>query len=279
MVDAAVSIAPVAPRSSHRAERRAVGWGGAKQVVVRGASDFARSLLDLCVPPACPLCGADGVIEPPRLTPRCECRATFTEPDRGWCRGCGAPTGPHVPDCGDCQHCRREDAFPFCGAVSLGLHADRLRDAVLYAKTDGGRPAVRALGEDLRERWAERLAGFDLVAAVPHHWTARLHTSHDPAAELCDTLARGLNLPSRPRLVRKRHRTDKQARLTPTDRRANLRGAFNVPRPTSVAGKRVLLCDDVLTTGTTARRVTTALRAAGASEVFVAVLARGVGGT
>ncbi|QDT16270.1 DNA utilization protein GntX [Alienimonas californiensis] len=230
------------------------------------------------MPPACPLCGADGTLDPPRLTPRCDCRTAFADPACGWCRACGAPTGPHVPDCDDCPHCRREDPFPFAGAVSLGLHEGRLRDAVLYAKADGGRPTARALGEDLLDRWAERLTGFDLVAAVPHHWTDRLRTAHDPAAELCATLARGLHLPGRPRLVRKVRRTEKQTDLTPTDRRANLRGAFVVPRPAAAAGRRVLLCDDVLTTGATARRVTAALRAAGAREVAVAVFARGVGG-
>ena len=85
-------------------------------------------------------------------------------------------------------------------------------------------------------------------------------------------------MPCRPRAVRKTRRTAKQTDLVPTDRRANLRGAFAVPNPRGVAGRAVLLCDDVLTTGATARRVTAALRAAGAARVSVAVLARGVGG-
>ena len=113
---------------------------------------------------------------------------------------------------------------------------------------------------------------------MPHHWTARLATAHDPASEVCEALARGLDLPAAPRAVRKLRRTAKQAGLSPSARRANLRDAFAVRRPDAVRGKRVLLCDDVLTTGATARRVTAALRAAGAAEVFVAVLARGVGG-
>ncbi|MFH5806087.1 ComF family protein, partial [Alienimonas sp. DA493] len=271
---AAVLIAPAEP-----SPRIAAGRPGASSKGKRweAAKRLGRSLLDLCVPPACPLCGADGVPEPPRLTPRCDCR-TFVAPACGWCRACGAPTGPHVPDGDDCAHCRREEPFPFSGAVSLGLHEGRLREAVLHAKADGGRPAARALGEDLLDRWADRLTGFDLVAAVPHHWTDRLRTAHDPAAELCETLARGLRLPARPRLVRKRRRTPKQTDLTPTARRANLRGAFVLPRPAAVAGKRALLCDDVLTTGATARRVAAALRAAGATGVSVAVFARGVGG-
>ena len=113
---------------------------------------FGRALLDLCVPGACPLCGADGPVDPPRLTVRCGCRDRFASKLNGWCRGCGAPTGPLTPDADDCAHCRREAAFPFSGAVSLGLHDGPLREAVLRAKTDGGRPAARALAEDLLER-------------------------------------------------------------------------------------------------------------------------------
>ena len=261
-----------APAENAALRRRAVGLGG-------GALRFGRTLLDLCVPPACPLCGRDGELEPGRLTPRCDCRNVFADPVCGWCRGCGAPTGPHVPDAADCHHCRREDPFPFAGAVSLGLHEDALRDAVLKAKTDGGRPAARALAEDLLDRRGDplRAAGCNVVIAVPHHWSARLRHGHDAAAEVAAALAAGLGLPLK-RPVRKFRRTAKQAGQTPTDRRANLRGAFAVPRPAAVAGKTVLLCDDVLTTGTTARRVASALKAAGAGGVFVAVLARGVGG-
>ena len=260
------------PLRTDALRRRAVGLGA-------DALRFGRTLLDLCVPPACPLCGRDGELEPGRLTPRCECRAIFADPACGWCRGCGAPTGPHVPDAADCHHCRREDPFPFAGAVSLGLHEGDLRDAVLKAKADGGRPAARALTEGLLDRRGDavREAGCDLVVAVPHHWSARLRHGHDAAAEVAATLAAGLNLPLK-RPVKKARRTAKQAGQTPTDRRANLRGAFAVPRPGVVAGKTVLLCDDVLTTGTTARRVASVLKTVGAGGVFVAVLARGVGG-
>ena len=247
--------------------------------VAAAARGLARSALDLCVPPACPLCGADGLPEPGRLAPRCDCRATFSDPAAGWCAACGASLGPHVPDAADCRHCRREKPFPFAGAVSLGLHEDDLQSAVLTAKGEHGRPATRALAEDLLDRRGGVLRGWriDLVTAVPHHWLDRLGRGHDAPGELAAALAAGLGVPARPRLVTKSARTAKQASLTPGDRRGNLRDAFRVRRPAAVVGKTVLLCDDVLTTGTTARRVTAALRDAGADAVFVAVLARGVG--
>ena len=239
----------------------------------------ARGLLDLCVPPGCPLCGADGDPPPGRLTPECGCVATFADPAAGWCAACGASLGPHVPDAADCHHCRGEDRFPFAGVVSLGLHEDALRDAVLLAKSPPGRPAARSLGEALLDARGDVLRGWgvDVVTAVPHHWRDASARGFAPPAELAATLARGLGARPAPRLLRKTARTAKQASLTPTDRRANLRSAFAVRTPAAVAGRRVLLCDDVLTTGTTARRCARALRNAGAAAVFVAVFARGVG--
>ena len=238
-----------------------------------------RAVLDLCVPPGCPLCGADGVPPPGRLTPRCHCVRSFADPAAGWCAACGASLGPHVPDAADCHHCRREDRFPFAGCVSLGLHEGDLRDAVLIAKSPHGRPAARALGEALLEERADvlRAWGGDLVVPVPHHWRDAASRTFAPPAELAAALAAGLGVPCRPRALRKTARTAKQASLTPTDRRANLRAAFAVRRPAAVAGERVLLCDDVLTTGTTARRCARALLDAGAAAVLVAVFARGVG--
>ena len=243
------------------------------------AAAGVRGLLDLCVPPACPLCGADGEVPAGRLTPRCGCVAAFAHPAAGWCAACGASLGPHVPDAADCHHCRREDPFPFAGAVSLGLHEDDLREAVLLAKSPHGRPAARALGEALLDARGAVLRSWeiDLVTAVPHHWRDAAGRTFAPPGELAAALAAGLNVPCRPRLLRKAARTAKQASLTPTDRRANLRAAFAVRTAGAVAGKRILLCDDVLTTGTTARRATAALRSAGAAAVSVAVFARGVG--
>ena len=250
-----------------------------RHAVAAGSASLVRGLLDLCVPPACPLCGADGPVPPGRLTPRCGCVAAFAHPNAGWCGACGASLGPQVPDAADCHHCRREDPFPFAGTVSLGLHEDELRDAVLQAKSPRGRPAARALGEALLNARGDVLRSWnvDFVTAVPHHWRDAASRTFAPPAELAAALAAGLGIPCRTRLLRKAGRTAKQASLTPTARRANLRDAFLVRRPAEVSGKRVLLCDDVLTTGTTARRAAAALRSAGAAAVSVAVFARGVG--
>jgi adenine/guanine phosphoribosyltransferase-like PRPP-binding protein len=75
-------------------------------------------------------------------------------------------------------------------------------------------------------------------------------------------------------LLRRQRATKSQAGLNPHERRANVRGAFFVPRPEVVRGRNVLLIDDIYTTGATARASSSALRKAGAATVWVATVAR-----
>lgn len=159
-----------------------------------------------------------------------------------------------------------------------------MRDAMHALKYSGLRPAARGLGRMLAEAIAQLAADTPaemLVVPVPLHRAkqagrgfnqarllaaqalARLRRTH-PAWRL--TLAPGL-------LVRPRA-TQSQAGLTPRQRRINLRGAFRVAMPEAVAGKHVLVIDDILTTGATARAAAKALLNAGAATVWVATLAR-----
>ena len=86
--------------------------------------DFGRAAFDLVVPVTCPLCDVVRAATPGRFTPPCDCVDAFAEAGTGWCRACGAATGPHTGLTDDCTHCRREASFPFRGVVSLGLSED-----------------------------------------------------------------------------------------------------------------------------------------------------------
>ena len=182
-----------------------------------------------------------------------------------------------------CRTCRLAPP-PFARAVAYGPYEGRMRDAIHALKYDGMRPAAMGLGRALAIAIAQlaATAPADLLAVpVPLHRSkssargfnqARLLASEALAAlrrthpEWHLTLAADT-------LLRQRS-TGTQAGLTPRQRRINVRGAFRVADNSTVAGRHILLIDDILTTGATARAAAQALLKAGAETVWVATLAR-----
>lgn len=152
-----------------------------------------------------------------------------------------------------------------------------MRAAVLAAKRAGGEPAARWLADQIWERRGQDLAalGIDLVVPVPQHWTRRLLSPHNTAELIARRLASRLKVRFSRHILAKTRRTPGQTTLSPSARRQNLRGVFLSAR--HLDGRRVLLVDDVLTTGTTAHQATGALLDAGAEAVWVAAAARGIG--
>jgi ComF family protein len=163
---------------------------------------------------------------------------------------------------------------------------DRARAALAY--DDASRPLVLGLkhGDQTHAapayaRWLQRAAGpllaeADVIAPVPLHRWRLWHRRYNQAALLALALGRAGGVPVVPDLLVRRKRTPSQGGLNRTERRRNVRGAF-VVRPghaARVKGARVLLVDDVLTTGATVSECAKALRRAGAAAVDIAVLAR-----
>jgi len=119
----------------------------------------------------------------------------------------------------------------------------------------------------------------DLLTSVPLHWRRRLRRGFDQADLLGQRLSRFLQIPLSERNLRRIRATASQTGLSESKRRENVRGAFGVRRPDEVKGKRVLLVDDVMTTGATASECARTLISAGAKEVSVLVVARAQPGT
>jgi ComF family protein len=131
----------------------------------------------------------------------------------------------------------------------------------------------------------------DLVVPVPLHWVRRVQRGFNQAGLLCQEIAARFGLAVAPRALRRTRRTHSQTTFSRLRREANVRDAF-VARSTAdgrgavgrllerlggrvaLLGKRILLVDDVLTTGATCHECARALRAAGAREVLVATVAR-----
>ncbi len=226
---------------------------------------------DLLWPPRCVFCGVEtegaGGAARNRGAEVCDsCSRSLASGDSR-CSRCGQP-GDDDP-CGRCNARLGE-----CGGlVVLGTYADAIRDAVLRAKRPTGDLITAGLAALIVAQHGERLRRWhpDLVVPVPMYWTRRLMRGTSAADELAQGIAVGLGLPLR-RAVRRARPTAMQNTLPRSERRANVAGAFRAGR--SVIGRRVLLVDDVTTTGATLAACSAALLSAGAAAVYAAVAAR-----
>lgn len=243
---------------------------------------LARGATDFIYPPACRLCGAElpepveGVPDPP---PFCEkCRGELLATRTLACIRCGAAIGPYLDPHVPCSLCR-DERFAFERVIRIGVYDGVLRDACLRSKNPGSEALAAAMAELLWACEAEALkaARPDVVVPVPHHWLRRFYRPHNAAETLGQVWGGRLNVPCAPHILQKCRWTRPQARLSPHERRANLRNAFRSIRVEGLAGSTVLLADDVMTTGTTAHETAKVLIAAGAARVVVAVVARGLG--
>ena len=227
------------------------------------AARLAGAGADLLFPPRCRWCRFEGDALHAGLCERC--RGDFIE-TRARCPRCGFPSVAAA-------HCCPRGPTVWEGIVVLGGYADELRDAVLRMKRPGAENLALSLATLLAEKHRAVLDAVrpDAIVPVPMHWWRRAGRGTSAA----DEIARGV-VASRggrflPALFRVRP-TRMQNELPPEDRAANVADAFRVRR--DVAARRLLVIDDVVTTGATLAACCHALRAAGAATVHVAALAK-----
>jgi ComF family protein len=135
--------------------------------------------------------------------------------------------------------------------------------------------AGRLLARRIRDQqWQDQP---EIVVPTPMHWTRRMWRGVNAPAIIAESLAQELALPCVPDLLRVVRNVAKQATLTPSRRRRNMRGAFQSSQSYSFVDRHILLIDDVLTTGATANALAQPLLRSGAKSVSVAVIARGIG--
>jgi ComF family protein len=192
------------------------------------------------------------------------------------CRQCAAriPFAPD-PDAPGCPTCLGQ-RWHFETAVALGRYENVFRRAVLRTKLPAEEPLTRTLGRLLISRHADALRGFkpDLIVPIPMHWRRRWVRSVNNAEVIARVIGGLLKAPCKPRVLKRQRLTAPHGQLSHRQRQENIRGAFSVRHAALVRNRRILLIDDILTTGATCNEAAKMLRQAGAAAVAVAVIAR-----
>lgn len=238
----------------------------AARAVAAGVKDVTEGVLDLIYPPFCLVCEKPGSY----LCPDCVGKITLI--DYPYCRTCGAPS--ETARCRECQ----DREFAFEASRSAAIYDDTLRKSIHALKYSFYAALAEPLGDLMADRFGQtRLAGkTDLVVPVPIHRSRMLargfNQSEELARRLCARTGMRMEAGALVQIRKTRHQVD----LEPVERQANVRGAFAVRNPESVRGKRILLIDDVFTTGATLNEAASALRSAGAGSVQVYTLARSI---
>jgi len=220
----------------------------------------AGVVLDLLLPERCPVCGAPLQGGGTALCPDCFSALRFAVAPV--CDRCGRP----LPASGA------------CACIASGVVRQR-RFAVIYGDVSsdlilrfkhGDRPDLAGrLATWMARAGADLLTEADLLVPVPIHWTRLVSRQYNQAAELARRLSVLSGTPWDARALVRVRRTPSQGRFSARARRANVAGAFAVRSVPGLDGRRVLLIDDVVTTGATVEACAKALLAAGAASVSV----------
>jgi ComF family protein len=249
-------------------------------IAVLAALRTARdAVVSVVFPAPCRIC--EKVLDTASRVPVCpDCLASFSRISPPWCTQCGRPVvSRQVADSPNflCRLCRLE-TYSFGFARSFAYYDDPMVRAILLVKHDGVTPLASWFADRLAEITARDAKDFcaDVVVPVPLHPARLCERGYNQAELIARPLARKLHLKLGPYLLaRTKPRPDK-LRLTQHERWTSVRGAYETRTGVRVDNLRVLLVDDVMTTGATLDACSRALRKAGAASVAALTVARAI---
>ncbi|MCD8120985.1 MAG: ComF family protein [Clostridiales bacterium] len=235
-----------------------------------------NAAINLLFPRRCPVCGEIVVPERNLICP--ECVKKLSPVKEPTCRRCGKEVyGDPEEYCADCLRHKRS----FESGAALLNYNDAARKSVAAVKYRNRREYLDfyAAAMDLRFRKLVASWRADVLVPIPIHSSRRRERGYNQAEELAGRLGKRWGIPVDRRLLVRSRRTAPQRELNPAERLANLQAAFAVHLARSEADvpKRVILIDDIYTTGSTMEACTRVLKQAGVEKVHFLVICIGGG--
>lgn len=228
--------------------------------------------MELALPWQCPLCGER---ENRGDETFCDDCLTQLHPPGNCCGRCGAIMGPYASPTKNCPHCRRRP-YRFRAARCLNMYDGVLKTVIIRSKSSYSSAPLVGLGRLLiavQQAWLTQIE-VDCILPIPQSWLTRLRRNFNPADILAGCVGRQLGVTVDRHLLCRRGLRPPQKRVSLQQRYRNQSNAFRLQDARQIRGQRVLLVDDVLTTGATCSEAARLLKAAGAKDVFVLVAAR-----
>ena len=243
---------------SHRARR-----------VAAAARAVCRAVLDVALPPLCAACREP--VEGSGLCPACWSKLSFIT--RPYCERLGIPF-QYDPGPGVLSMEAIADP-PAYNRARAAVRFDEISRALVHALKYGDRlDLAPMMGRWVGHAGREILAQADVLVPVPLHWRRQWARRFNQSAMLAAAVSADTGVPVAAGALKRVKATVQQVGLTRTERASNIQGAFKVPDKAVVAGRRLVLIDDVLTSGATVDGCARALNRAGAANVDVLVFAR-----
>ncbi|MGO9572284.1 MAG: double zinc ribbon domain-containing protein [Desulfomonilaceae bacterium] len=242
-------------------------------ILREGLHLFKSALSDLFFPPVCAFCEVAIVGSETPLCDDCgDGVDSVTEP---MCVQCGLPVpGLAVSGSSFCGRCLA-DPPAYDRARYAVYYEGVVRDALVRFKFAGALHIASALSQILAKAFHRHFqtADFDLILHVPIHRKRLIHRGFNQVVVLAKKLSQDTGIPLDRSSFKKMKDTPPQVELTRSARIKNLRGSFAIQRPDRIRGRKVLLVDDVATTGSTIAEAAKIIMRGGAARVDVLVLA------
>jgi ComF family protein len=241
-----------------------------------GPRAWLEAVLGFVYPQACQICGdAHATPDEGFICTGCRREIQFVQPP--YCARCGLPYPGEITNTFECSNCR-EMKLHFCHARSA-IEANSLALEIIHRYKYQRALWFEPLLAELLIREAApvlRAAKWDFLVPVPLHPAKEAEREFNQAERLARRLGQAAGIAVNTRLLRRILPTRTQTKLSREERAENVRRAFTPVPGADCKGKRVIVFDDVLTTGATTNACARALKACGAAEVCVWTLARGL---